>query len=181
MKRNLAVAAICVAAALVAGCGGGEVLSIWKVSDLPGAKPASCYKGGIDPNAGHVSTSTVEEYLGDWELYDSAKSTLQLHVGQDVYDGADKGGGSYVFSGLVTDKTIDNPDSPTRTITVTKTLTLTLQIDGDTFTGTRVTLTTDHCDGGACASTYQDDHPDCTVTDAIRGTKILTQIIHAEP
>ena len=179
MVRRLAITAALAAALSATSCGGGSTLSIWKVSSIVGDKPASCYPGGKITDF-PPPTTTIETYQGDWELYQASKGTYQLRIDTKVYDGTDKGGGAYSFEGLKSDKTPDRIDSPTKTTTHTVTQTFALQVDGDTMTGTWTHLTTDRCDGGGCPTTYQDDHPDCTTTDQLRGTRVDIQIYHQE-
>ena len=181
MKRALGTALVTGLLAF-AGCSSPQPLTVWKVSSLKGAKPASCYVDGKITDT-DVQTTTVETYVGEWELYDAPNGKYELHVagsgGTDVYSG-DLKSATYTFLGETTDAKSDKPTNPNTTVTVKVTETISLKMAGDTFTGTWSHETVHTCDGGGCSPTYNLDNPDCTTQDELKGTKIPVQVIHQE-
>ena len=175
MKKILGIAMV--AGLALAACGGSP-LSIWKVSLIEGAKPATCFKDGKITDT-KTDQTTIETYAGNWELYAAAKGTYQLRIGDAVVlDGAESGG-VYEFSGTKTLTVVDKPDSPTVTNIATTEERIKLTMDGDAFTGTWAHTATKRCEG-TCSPTFQADNPDCTVTDQIKGSKIPVQVFHQE-
>ncbi|MBI5546751.1 MAG: hypothetical protein HY901_22945 [Deltaproteobacteria bacterium] len=175
MKRNLVIA---LAAGLLASSCGGEILSIWKVSIIEGSKPASCFKDG-KPTSTTTETTTIHSYAGNWELYAAAGDKFQLRIGDMVLDGT-ANGDAYTFQGLTTESVKDRLENTTMTLTASTEIFITMNISGDTFTGTVATTDETDCEGTACSATFSADHPDCTITDQIKGTKVPFETFHGE-
>jgi len=176
MKKTLGLALV--AALAMAGCGGGSPLSVWKVSMIAGAKPASCFKDGKITDT-KTEQTTIETYVGLWEMYPASNGTYQLRISDEMVLDGSANGGTYEFTGTKSVIVVDRPENPTVTTTTSAEEKVTLTMNGGSFTGEWAHTAIKRCEG-TCSATFQADNPDCTVTDTIKGTQIPAEVVLQE-
>lgn len=161
---------------LFAGCGGLQPDTVWQVSMIRSARPASCYVDGKLPTDTYMETG-VQDNVGPFEMYEGPDSKMYLiltvadpfgvpgSTDRRIVEGTK--GDSYSFTWTQTETNTQAPPiSMTRTDTYTNVVTF--KPNGDTFTGSWETKETHACSGGGCAGNI----PNCDVTNQIKGRRI---------
>lgn len=162
VKSLLSVSAM----ALFAGCG-LEPDTLWAVSRLDSARPASCYAGGMLPSSDHTTTVTgVQSNVGPWEIYEGSnnKFYLMMNDGKTLYEGT-KADGSYRFEWTVQQS--DKSTFPKRTTTDTYTNAVSFKMDKETLDGKWEVRETHTC-SGEC----MDIAPNCSLEHKVTGRKM---------
>jgi len=163
-KSLLAMSAMALSAA---GCGGLEPDSLWAVTRLDSARPASCYAGGMLPNPDRTTTVTgVQRNVGPWEIYQGSNNKFFLMMGdsQTVYEGVKMDGYRFEWT---TQTTAKETFPVKRTTTDTYTNVLSFKIDGETLDG-KVEVRETHTCSGEC----MDVTPNCSLEHKITGRRI---------
>jgi hypothetical protein len=151
---------------LFAGCGGLQPDTVWSVSSIDGAIPASCYVDGKPPTK-MTTTMGVESNVGPWEMYEGPEGKMFLILADKKTVAEGTKGDSYTFQWSTTVTNSTNPPVSTTT-TDSVTNTVSFKVSGDTFTGTWENKQVHTCSGSSCTTTL----PNCTVTNQIKGRRI---------
>ena len=167
MNSLLAMSAMALSAA---GCGGLEPDTLWSVSRLDSARPASCYAGGMLPNPDRMTTVTgVQSNVGPWEVWAGSnnKFFLLMGDGKTVYEGTKTDG--YRFEWTV-QSTAKETFPVKRSTTDTYTNVVSFRADGETLDGKWEVRETHTC-SGEC----MDVQPNCSLEHKLTGRRIERQ------